>query len=211
MTDWREIVKQDYNDRYSYEVYHDDTYPDTYAEEHRAFQIWATVGTKRYLPVDLVINPEQSEQVAEMLADTTAYLPLYLHAHSGVSVSTSPFSDPFDSGQCGFAVIVDPDAHGISVDAMGHDWNATITGLVKEYDAVLRGQVVGWVIREKKTCSSCNHTSEEVVDGVSGYVMMDYKAIDGLINGEIIPNIEAMIKSEKEAEHGPESVSIGDD
>jgi hypothetical protein len=71
--------------------------------------------------------------------------------------------------------------------------------------------VVGWVIREKKTCSSCNHTSEEVVDGVSGYVMMDYKAIDGLINGEIIPNIEAMIKNEKEAEHGPESVNVGDD
>ena len=146
-----------------------------------------------------------------MLASAVAHMPLYLLAHSGVSISTSPYADPYDSGQCGVAVIVDPDKHGITVDAMGHNWNETITGLVKEYDAVLRGQVVGWVIRKKTSCDSCKNTKEEVVDGVSGYVMVDYKEIDAIIEGEIIPNIESLIKDEKEAEHGPESVIAGDD
>ncbi len=211
MTDWREIIKKDYNEQYSYEVYHDDQYSSEYAEEHRAFEIWATKGAQRYIPVDRVINPDEAEEVAVMLASAVAHMPLYLLAHSGVSVSTSPYADPYDSGQCGFAVITDPDKHGISVDAMGHNWNETITGLVKEYDAVLRGQVVGWVIRKKTSCDSCKNTKEEVVDGVSGYVMVNYKEIDAIIEGEIIPNIEALIKDEKEATHGPESVIAGDD
>jgi hypothetical protein len=210
MTDWREIVKKDYNETYSYEVYHDDQYGSEYSEEHRAFEIWATKGAQRYIPVDRVIDPNDAEEVAVMLAGAVAHMPLYLLAHGSVSVGTSPYLDLYDSGQCGFAVITNPDAHGISVGPDG-DWESVITGLVKEYDAVLRGQVVGWVIRKKTSCDSCKNTKEEVVDGVSGYVMVDYKAIDGIIESEIIPNIEILIKDEKEATHGPESVIAGDD
>jgi hypothetical protein len=185
MSDWREIIKKDYDNQYSYEVYHDPEYSEVYGDEHRSFEIWATAGTQRYLPVDKVIDPSQAEDVADMLSQAVAHRPLYLLAHSGVSVSTS----------------YGPDS----------DIAASIDGMVKEYDAVLRGQVVGWVIRKKKTCGSCNHTQEEVVDSITGYVMMDYKEIDALIESEIIPTIRSLVKEEQEAEHGPSSVTAGDD
>ena len=210
MSDWREIIRKDYDNQYSYEVYHDTEYGQVYSDEHRSFEIWATAGTQRYLPVDKVIDPSQAEDVADMLSQAVAHRPLYLLAHSGVSVSTSPFNDPWDSGQCGFAVITNPDEFGLSYGP-DSDIAASIDGMVREYDAVLRGQVVGWVVRKKKTCGSCNNTKEEVVDSITGYIMMDYKEIDALIETEIIPTIKSLIKEEQEAEHGPSSVTAGDD
>jgi hypothetical protein len=212
MTDWRTIVEKSYDDAYSYHVFHDPDYADEYtAEEHRAFEIWATAGTQRYLPVDRVIDPANQEEVESMLAEATAYMPLYLFAHSGVSVSTVPFGDPYDSGQCGFAVITNPDKHGISVDAMGHDWNATISGLVKEYDNVLRGNVISWTITKNIACDSCKHVKSEVIDGIAGYVGYDFSEIDNLIEQEIIPTIQEHVRRDQEAENGPSSVNIGQD
>lgn len=207
MSDWRTIVNEQYNDRYSYHVFHDPEFDVT--DDYKNFEIWATQGSTRYIPVDRVIDPANSEEVEQMLGEAKAYVPLYLFAHSNVRVSTIPFGDPWDSGQCGFAVI--PASADTDEDAMGHDWNAQLNDMVKQYDAAINGQVVGWTITKHSTCSACKHSNEDVVDGVSGYLQVDYKGIDAIIQSEIIPAIEAQIAEERRAEHGPDSVTAGDD
>lgn len=212
MADWRTIAEEKYDDSYSYHIYHDPEYAEMmHPADAKSFQIWATKGTQKYIHVDRVIDPADEEEVNAMLAEATAYVPLYLYAHSGVSVSTIPFGDPWDSGQCGFAVMTNPDEYGISVDAMSHDWNATLNGLVKYYDNVLRGNIISWSVTKTKKCDHCGESKSEVVDGVSGYVGYDFKEIDALVHEEIIPTIQALVKADKEAEHGPDSVNRGDD
>jgi hypothetical protein len=44
--------------------------------------------------------------------DLLAVLPLYLYQHSGMSISTTPFSCRFDSGQVGWAYVTIEDAEG---------------------------------------------------------------------------------------------------
>jgi len=106
VSDWRAITSHTFEDGYGYELFHDPEYDADWYE--RGFKIYATTGAGRYIPVDVSISSDTSDEenhVQNMLADAKAYLPLYLFAHSGVRVSTEPFNDPWDSGQCGFAVL----------------------------------------------------------------------------------------------------------
>lgn len=68
-------------------------------------------------------------------------MPLYLYDHSGITISTSPFSCPWDSGQVGF----------IAAKLSGMDREKIISILQSEvstYDMYLRGEVYGFVIEE---------------------------------------------------------------
>lgn len=74
-------------------------------------------------------------------------LPLYLYDHSGITMSTEPFSCPWDSGQVGWIVI--------SMEAARGNWSGSdieirrqalecLRAEVAEYDAYLRGDVYGF-------------------------------------------------------------------
>ena len=78
-------------------------------------------------------------------------LPLYLYDHSGITMSTGPFSCPWDSGQVGF----------IYADILKeHDekaWTARVRekaekilrSEVKEYDQFIRGDVYGYIVESR--------------------------------------------------------------
>ena len=87
---------------------------------------------------------EEADKVAVIL-------PLYLYDHSGLTMSTGPFSCPWDSGQVGF----------IYADILKeHDekaWTARVRekaekilrSEVKEYDQFIRGDVYGYIVESR--------------------------------------------------------------
>jgi hypothetical protein len=74
-------------------------------------------------------------------------LPLYLYDHSGITMSTSAFSCPWDSGQVGFIYISKVNArkeYGRLTKKNLARVVEYMTGEVKEYDSYLTGDVYGY-------------------------------------------------------------------
>jgi hypothetical protein len=99
---------------------------------------------KRYSLEDKVeIKSEDYRGWKEMKADIRRrykprYItPVYMYDHSGLVLSTSPFSCPWDSGQVGFMWITDPD---IRQD----DLSRVVEDEIKELNQWLSGDV--WMI-----------------------------------------------------------------
>lgn len=97
-----------------------------------------------------------SKQIEDELAENNAVvkLPLYLYDHSGITMNTTGFSCPWDSGQVGFIYV---DKKGILEATGGKNLTKKrldhakrlLEGEVKTYDSHLRGEVYGFVIEEK--------------------------------------------------------------
>ena len=115
-------------------------------------------------------------------------LPLYLYDHSGITMRTSPFSCPWDSGKVGWIYMTEEEikkdfpAHtekplGWPVD--NNDWKkppiaralACLEAEVKTYDQYLTGDVYGYIIEdEDESCwgfygeDYCLQEAQSVVD-----------------------------------------------
>ena len=81
-------------------------------------------------------------------AHGVVYLPVYMYDHSGLTISTEPFSCPWDSGQLGIIYITPekiaeewPDGH------KPEDVLATLKEEVEQYNDYLSGQCYGFEIR----------------------------------------------------------------
>lgn len=204
MSDWREIVSHEYEDGYGYKLFHDTEYDHDLYE--RGFKIYATTGASRYIPVDVSISAETADEenhVQDLLKNAKAYLPLYLLAHSGVSVRTTPFNDPWDSGQCGFAVL----EQDSPVDGDQAMMELVLEKMVNEYDHLLRGNVVAWQITKMSKCDTClQSTSYDIIDSCTGYIGFDFKELDSLVE-DVISNIQ----KHREAEHASRATAVGND
>lgn len=110
-------------------------------------------------------------------------LPLYLYDHSGITISTSPFSCPWDSGQIGFIFV---SKHKIKEEGIDEDRVTDILkGEVETYDQYLTGDVYLYEIYRLRTCDlGCIH--EELVDSCGGFFDKDICVEEGinLINSE---------------------------
>lgn len=83
--------------------------------------------------------------------------PLYLYDHSGITMRTTPFGDPWDSGQVGVIYITyDAIAKDLGLTDVGNKWTPTpeqiavyekiLKGEVETYDQYIRGDVYGYSI-----------------------------------------------------------------
>jgi len=109
-------------------------------------------------------------------------LPVYMYDHSGVTISTSPFSCPWDSGQLGVA-FVSPDK---VKDFLGRDIDEAelkdmISSEVKELDDYLTGSTFGVIIVDE-------NDPENVTDSCYGFYGNDHK-VSGV--AEYIKEMEA--------------------
>ena len=98
-------------------------------------------------------------------------LPLYLYDHSGITISTGPFSCNWDSGQVGW-IFVSKDKvkkEGIDETKVGE----YLKGEVETYDRYIRGDVYGYRIYEVTTCN-LGHDHEEDLDSCWGFYGEDY-------------------------------------
>jgi len=83
------------------------------------------------------------------------WLPLYLYDHSGITMRTTRFSCPWDSGQVGFAfitrnAILDNWGGKVLTAKLREKAEAAIVGEVETYDQFLRGEVYGYVIGDEE-------------------------------------------------------------
>lgn len=88
------------------------------------------------------------DQMLKRIKKTHVILPLYLYDHSGITISTSPFSCRWDSGQVGF-IYIDAET---GRKEWGRFWRKKATAMleaeVEEYDQYLTGDVHGYIIEE---------------------------------------------------------------
>ena len=82
---------------------------------------------------------------------TAIILPLYLYDHSGITISTTPFSCKWDSGQIGFVFISKDKVknnYGVKRVTKKEIEKATknILAEVETYDLYLRGEVYGYTL-----------------------------------------------------------------
>jgi hypothetical protein len=114
---------------------------------------------------------ELTELVAQM--DGMAILPLYIYEHGGITISSSPFSCRWDSGQCGW-IYADYDMIKENYGEVTPETIEKATELleaeVKEYDCYLTGQSYGFKLYEgDNKIDSCYGFLGEIAD-VTKYI-----------------------------------------
>lgn len=100
-------------------------------------------------------------------------LPLYLYDHSGITISTSPFSCPWDSGQIGFVFVTREKAkkefrQKRITKKIIEESLRIMQAEVETYDQYLTGDVYGYKVYEISTCDQ-GHEHKEMVDSCYGY------------------------------------------
>lgn len=143
-------------------------------------------------PIDFLLNlygieatnmPYTNETLEKLMGQASKYgyvlLPVYLFDHSGITISTTPFSCPWDSGQVGFIY-----TNLKRVQEMGHNWKKWsekrreqvrewLKGEIKIFDQYLRGDVYGFIIEEDgEEIDSCwgFYGEDPRTNGMSDYV-----------------------------------------
>ena len=108
------------------------------------------------LDVESAFDPEiDAAKVAKLLKENYVILPLFLMDHSGISISTGSFNDPWDSGQVGYIYISMERARAewggkdIADDMVRSQAERCLRQEVETYDQYLRGDVWGYVIENE--------------------------------------------------------------
>ena len=111
--------------------------------------------------------------------DAAVVLPIYMYDHGGITISTEPFSCPWDSGQIGFIYVTkDQLRKEYSVKRLSQKIiqraEKILYSEVQTYDQYLTGDVYGYKLIECSTCDK-DHVHEEVIDSCWGFYGSDYK------------------------------------
>lgn len=149
-------------------------YQDENPESPASWDNFGTIYTKhnRYFAIGEDLNNAAKEERGNADRDGGVWLPIYAYVHSGVTIATTTFSCPWDSGQCGFIVASLEDIRkefNVKRVTQKHRVKALkmLQGHVKLWDEYLTGQVYGFVIEK----------DGEEVDSVWGY----YGKVDDLL------------------------------
>lgn len=110
-------------------------------------------------------EPQDLLDYIEANKDTIYYLPLYIYEHGNITISTSPFSCRWDSGQVGFIYMTKEKAEAEGITKPYEALEAE----VKTYDAYISGQTYGAIILDN---------NNEVVDSQFGYIGDSHHVID---------------------------------
>ena len=122
---------------------------------------------------ELVARIEQNPKPFNQLFDYFfIHQPLYLYDHSGITISTSPFSCKWDSGQIGFVYISKEQARNIhGKKSCAEKALKALDGVVKTYDQHLTGDV--WFV-------TITDAEGEYLECIGGYYGYDYAVVEGL-------------------------------
>ncbi len=99
---------------------------------------------------------ELKEAIINEVGTNAIILPLYLYDHSGITISTKPFSCGFDSGQIGFIYAM-RNSEGMTVEQITNNLEKE----VELYDKYLRGEIYSYYI--------INQVTGEFVESCGGF------------------------------------------
>ena len=123
-------------------------------------------------------------------------LPLYMYDHSGISISTSPFSCSWDSGQIGFVLVSKKQAleeyGGVRVSSKTKvKIESIIQAEVETYTQYVEGEVYGFQIvdEDDNHIDSCYgfYGRDFVTNGMLDYI--DHNLL-GVAEGEVVALLE---------------------
>ena len=133
-----------------------------------------------------ILNKNYIEELAEDLTTSESLeilqsvpgfviLPVYLYDHSGITVSTSPYSCPWDSGQIGWTYCT-PEMLRQEFGELTPENTENAKGLlaaeVEQYDLYLRGEVYGYTLEEDgcevDSCWGFYGEYPEVLNSIAG-------------------------------------------
>lgn len=173
------LVKRAENNLYRLSIYVDDM-----AESPREWDNLGTMvhGHRRYNLGDYEMwNTElyssydewlEGEILSEYNEDEVVVLPLYIYDHSGVTMNTSGFRCPWDSGQVGWIYVTPDKIRGeygeVNLDNLIRA-EKVLESEIKEFDNFLRGDVYGFVVEKKIQCNECGHVEYEHIDSCWGF------------------------------------------
>jgi len=121
---------------------------------------------------DILYTDEQDKKIEKKFNEVAISLPLYLYDHSGITMNTTGFSCPWDSGQVGFIYALKRD---ILKEWKRKKWSKRLEKLVidnlknevKTYDQYLTGDVYGFRIIEP-------YADDNLLDSCWGYYGRDF-------------------------------------
>lgn len=152
-------------------------YYDIMAQSPRS---WGNLGTIVQGKSKYKVGDVEVESLSEWLDDNKDLykLPVYFYSHGGLSISTKPFNDRFDSGLLGY-IFVKYDEN-LSYDIIAGILENEIA-ILNEY---LQGNVFGYQIKD----------GDEVIDGLAGIIGIDelYYHLDEFSREEIDKLIEKL-------------------
>jgi hypothetical protein len=97
--------------------------------------------------------------------------PLYVYDHSGITISTSPFSCQWDTSRVGWVFITEKQLNLMCGKEFKRDeetLNCITNSEVKNYDEFLTGNVYQYTIYEIETCDK-GHQHKSVVESCGSY------------------------------------------
>lgn len=103
------------------------------------------------------------QAIVEYLSDTFVIMPVYMYDHSGISISTAPYSCPWDSGQVGWIYVSVEDISkefGEFTSETMEKAKGVLEGEVKTYSQYLEGDVYWFEAMDE---------NNEIVDSCGGY------------------------------------------
>jgi len=113
---------------------------------------------------------EMEAAILKKEKDVVWISPLYMYDHSGITISTTPFSCNWDSGQIGFAIVTKRDIRSLwgckyvtkkVLEKM--DLDTWAKGEIETYDMQVRGEVYGFSIEDE------DGEQEDTCGGFFGY------------------------------------------
>jgi hypothetical protein len=119
---------------------------------------WSNIGTlclfhrRRNLPNESGMSMEELSVITGEPDFNGVVLPVFAYEHSGITLSTSPFSCPFDSGQLG---VIYADANQL-LHEYGEHWPSVVDHIqdalrqeVETFNQWLNGECYGYVIKDE--------------------------------------------------------------
>lgn len=128
---------------------------------------------------------EDLKDAIEKDNDVAVILPLYMYDHSGITISTTPFSCPWDSGQIGWVYITKEDIrkeYNIKRVTKKYIEKATkiLISEIKVYDDYLRGETYGFVLeKDGEEIDSCwgFYGSDFCTNGMKEQIEKEYQPL----------------------------------
>lgn len=148
------FVGKIYKDEHAWNPLHNEDFLGTFICGHRRYELGHEHGLGNL--TQLNSWHEVEARIKKEYGKDAIILPLYIYDHSGITISTEPFSCPWDSGQVGYVVVSREVArleYGVK-RITGLVYNRIINTLkseVKRYDNYLTGNVYGYGIVEVVT------------------------------------------------------------
>ena len=134
------------------------------------------LGDKHNYNADDYSGWEEMKQAIIKEENPAVILPLYMYDHSGISISTKPFSCRWDSGQIGFVLVSKKQAleeyGGVRVSSKTKvKIESVIEAEVKTYTQYVEGEVYGFQIVDE---------DDDIVDSCYGFFGTDF-ATNGML------------------------------